>query len=360
MSRRAQLGADAVDVLKAGFTGFVTYIVPMALFRGGKLSESVVRSAGAFAVFTASYRGLRAVMRQMTHANGPTVVPPHVVDVMDKWSPAIAGALAATLGNAYDSNAWSGSIFVIWLFLRAVRMHLPSGESIPWAAPAIMVAAVEIISPSGFCSVGENHSSYQQFLDSFAVDLGVNVAVMRNPPPGKCIGDAIHRSSSDNAFFLFHVLPNLLVKTCRVYWPLHALAASLRLFTHGSLDLKALAENILRSTAFLTGWVGTLWFFVLHHSRLLGRGVERRHVSMWAWLGGLWILCERPSRQVELASYCASHAINSLYNRYKMAGIIKPSDTVGSALLAISAAILMNSFSNSPSWATRRLFGEDV
>jgi hypothetical protein len=70
-----------------------------------------------------------------------------------------------------------------------------------------MIAAVEIIAPSGFCSIGENHSSYQQFLDSFATDLGVNLVRMRNPPPGMCIGDAVHKSSSDTSFMLWHILP---------------------------------------------------------------------------------------------------------------------------------------------------------
>jgi hypothetical protein len=160
--------------------------------------------------------------------------------------------------------------------------------------------------------------------------------------------------------FIELFLSRIAVKSCKVYWPLHALSASLRLFTKGSMDFPSLAENILRSTAFLTGWVGMLWWAVLAHSRILGRGVERHHVAMWAWLGGFPVLFERPSRQVELASYCLSHAINSLYNRYRIMGLIRPSNVVGSGLLALSTAILMTSFSQSPSWVTRRLFGDDV
>ncbi len=53
----SEFRADAKDVLKAAFTGFVSYLLPVALIRGGKLGQSVVRSAGAFAIFTGSYRG---------------------------------------------------------------------------------------------------------------------------------------------------------------------------------------------------------------------------------------------------------------------------------------------------------------
>jgi hypothetical protein len=155
----SELKADAVEVLKAGFTGFVSYIVPIALFRlvclvmivpmlsltlmvvtrGGKLSESVFRSATAFAVFTGSYRGLRGVIRELTHAKGPNILPVQYANVVDRWSSFIAGGLAGLLGNAIDSS-WSGSIFVIWLFIRAIRLHLPSHEELPWYAACIFLS----------------------------------------------------------------------------------------------------------------------------------------------------------------------------------------------------------------------------
>lgn len=112
-------------MLKAAFTGFCSYIVPVALLRGGRLSSAVFRSAGAFAVFTGSYRGLRGLLRELSHAKGPSVLPPQFAAALKRWSPALAGALAAVLGNALDPS-WSSSIFVIWLFIRAIRMHMPS------------------------------------------------------------------------------------------------------------------------------------------------------------------------------------------------------------------------------------------
>jgi hypothetical protein len=49
---------------QAYLVGRKGYILPAALLRGGRLSQSVVRSAGAFAIFTGSYLGLRGVMEQ--------------------------------------------------------------------------------------------------------------------------------------------------------------------------------------------------------------------------------------------------------------------------------------------------------
>ncbi len=76
-------------------------------------------------------------MKALSNSNGPTLVPPQFAGALTRWSPAIAGALSAAMGNAFDPS-WTNSIFVIWLFVRAVRMYLPSYEQYPWAAPAGM------------------------------------------------------------------------------------------------------------------------------------------------------------------------------------------------------------------------------
>ncbi len=72
---------------------------------------------------------------------------------------------------------------------------------------------------------------------------------------------------------------------------------------------------------------------------------------MWAWLGGLFVLFEKPGRQVELATYCGAHAINSLYNRYS-----HPLPKVGTAMLMASCAMLLHSWSENPNRLTNYLF----
>jgi hypothetical protein len=68
-----------------------------------------------------------------------------------------------------------------------------SYEQYPLAPVLVMMAACEVIVPSGFNSPLENHPSYQQFLESFGYEIGVNVEKMRNPGPGKTIGTMAHR-----------------------------------------------------------------------------------------------------------------------------------------------------------------------
>jgi hypothetical protein len=101
---------------------------------------------------------------------------------------------------------------------------------------------------------------------------------MRNPGNG-AIGDVVHSFKSDFDFMTRRAYPSLALASCSVYWPLHALS-TLSQIAMGIVAKKkdgkslpemadSLAENILRSTAFLTGWVGTMWAAVLMHSRYL-------------------------------------------------------------------------------------------
>ncbi len=150
---------------------------------------------------------------------------------------------------------------------------MPSDST--WIAPLAMIASVEVIVPAGFNNPDEMHATYQKFLESFGV--GVDLNKMRDPG-NRSIGEAVHSFPSDFQFMTRHAYPSLALASCSVYWPLHAVSTLVQLVS-GMVkkDSKksvaeladGLAENILRSTCFLTGWVGTMWAAVLAHSRYL-------------------------------------------------------------------------------------------
>ena len=83
----SELKADAKAVLKSAATGFVSYILPAALLRGGRFSSAILRSASAFAVFTGGYRAVRGALRELSHSkDGPTMLPPQFADVLQRHS----------------------------------------------------------------------------------------------------------------------------------------------------------------------------------------------------------------------------------------------------------------------------------
>ena len=350
-------------VARQTLVGFAGYVVPMALMKRGRVTRVLIRSAAAFATFTGGYRLIRLLLKRWisySRKRPSLLLGPIFEAHLERFSPAIAAGLASLFGNAIDPS-YSSSFFVIWLFLRAVRTlpMMPSGRIV---APLTMIASVEVIVPAGFNSPEEMHPSYQNFLESFA--CGVDLNKMRNPG-SKAIGDVVHEYSSDLRFMFQHQYLAIAVKACSVYWPLHALSYLVNRVTGSrSSDVANLAENILRSTAFLTGWVGTMWWAVMAHSRRLvaqnGNGqVLRRHTMVWAWLGGLYVLIEKPGRQVELATYCSAHALNSLYNRY----ILKQHGeqrAVGTLMLMGACAMLLHSWTKEPNFVKKVLFGEEA
>ena len=344
---------------RQALVGFAGYAVPMAVLRKGRMTRLLLRSASAFAIFTGGYRLFRVLLRkwlEYSKRRPSKLLGPGLEGHVERFSPAIAASVASLCGNAVDPS-YSSSFFVIWLFLRALRT-LPFAPSSRVVAPLAMVAAVEVIVPAGFNDPSEMHASYQTFLESFG--CGVDLNKMRNPG-SRSIGEAVHSYATDAQFMLRAQLPALAVRACSVYWPLHAVSALVSHVTGARrLDLAALSENIVRSTAFLTGWVGTMWWAVMLHSRWLvartGRGrVERRHTMLWAWLGGLYVLIEKPGRQAELATYCSAHALNSLLNRYSRGR----HSVAGTLMLMAACAMLLHSWTKEPNFVKKLLFGQE-
>lgn len=84
----------------------------------------------------------------------------------------------------------------------------------------------------------------------------------------------------------------------------------------------------------------------------------RWQVQLWGWISGLSVLLERPNRQAELAFFCSSHAINSLYNHAVRVGLVRPNQVVGVALLCVATGQIMKHNAERPGRTMHLLFGE--
>jgi len=81
---------------------------------------------------------------------------------------------------------------------------------------------------------------------------------------------------------------------------------------------------------------------------------------MHTWLAGFAVLVEHPVRRAELATYCCTYALDSLY-RWAVSSKLLPSKTpfVGAATLAISTGVLCYNFEQQSSIITKWLLGFD-
>ena len=84
----------------------------------------------------------------------------------------------------------------------------------------------------------------------------------------------------------------------------------------------------------------------------------RYQLYLWTWLAGFAILFERPNRQAELAAYCLSHGLNSVYNHFRISGTIEGNSMISGALMMIASAIIMTKNAGTPGKTMHILFGE--
>jgi len=134
-----------------------------------------------------------------------------------------------------------------------------------------------------------------------------------------------------------------------VYLPLHLVLYVLS----PSMSRQILFENILRSCAFLATYVTLAWYSGCVVSRLFPRiPFTRNSTILHLWVGGLATGLERPRRQSELAVYCLTYAIDSLWNRFKTTDIGKNAHLPVGFLLVFSIAVLAQHHRQQPSFVT--------
>lgn len=115
-----------------------------------------------------------------------------------------------------------------------------------------------------------------------------------------------------------------LFRALRLYFPLHFMLTAMS----KDKSVPYFLENLIRSSVFLAGYCSAACvsqflsfqiIIILGYSactvhRVLPRvSVSRLSLMLHVWVAGLFILLERPRRQVELAMYCSTYALDSVY-----------------------------------------------
>lgn len=108
-------------------------------------------------------------------------------------------------------------------------------------------------------------------------------------------------------------------------------------------SLPALAIRIAKSSLFLSLYCSSAWLTACLAYKYVYSHVSRATLASHTWFAGVPVLLEAPSRQLELASYCAVYAVditwrqlNAIFGR----STARPDLVVGA--LIFSAAVLMH------------------
>lgn len=388
-----QLGKEAlenVDVryVSQGFSNglllyCVTPLVSSSLKRR-RVKGSVWRTSVAAGTFIGGFRFFREFILALLRASDkrlegtdsasskgtrtePSVA---VLGLVRRYRDFIAGALAASLGLAVDDK-FLGSFLVSWWTLRAVRCFLPAWKL---GSTVVMCAAAAVINPASFLFKNEVQPAYGRFMESMT--LGINRSTLLHDPVPANIAkkslhgwdrwvycDELHRdagahpTSSCTHAVVSWVMPRVFLISLKMYAPLYLAWEIIRLRFPGSRYV----QNTLRSSVFLTLYTITQYLLVMWRQSMVEPTITRAQHASLAWASGLWTLVERPERRTELATYCASHALNSLWLTFRKGGTFQERNDrlkIAYPLVILSSAVLSHC-QDQHSGFVRSLFGFD-
>ena len=109
---------------------------------------------------------------------------------------------------------------------------------------------------------------------------------------------------------------------------------------------------------FLSLYCSSAWLSACKFYQWTGFSKTKRFRSQFCeWVPGLAVLLERPNRRKELASYCLSHALNTIWNNARLKYNLKSNDWVSVLSLAISIGVLLQHFEQQPNLIASHVFG---
>ena len=353
LDARGEFGVvGAGSIVRCGLVSFLGYWLPWALLKRNLRDKRHLRAAVGFGLASASYRTIRVSISRFVDQKHRSV---------HEQSPLIAGSIGALVAMLVD-RSFVSSLFVIWWCLRALRT-LPMAQQISnsqFGPMSIICFATAVIGPAALRAPAENHPQYRKFLQSFFEANKDPMGVFQKTPMGKSIGSVLSERHGGQPIGLWFAtwVRAVALKAVRLYGPLNLVWMVLRF--PKMPPVKAVVANTLRSSVFLTAYIGSLMFMLLVNSKLVNKSPSRFQLHMWCGLAGGALLLERSSRQVELAWYCLAQALNSIYNHHRLAGRVQPSFALGAAAMMLATGRFMQYHSRHPGRVMHVLFGEKL
>jgi hypothetical protein len=132
----------------------------------------------------------------------------------------------------------------------------------------------------------------------------------------------------------------------------HTWAKIARAFSH-------LIVNIIRSSVFLSGYCTIAWAVIDLAGYFSSQGATRVNLRRVMWAAGLSTLLERKERRPELAAYCATYALDTVWRRLELAhpSCKKLQPVLASICLVFSCSVLLHHYNKQPALVTKWVLG---
>lgn len=346
-------------VFRGMLKGFLIYVGPITVLRRS-ITASTIRRGAAISGFVGVVRALDRFLK-WTNVEEGSFRSTSFGAFLDRNHVnlpihGLSGGIAAYIALKIDPSLLR-SAFVFWCLVRGLRALLPR---LPGASTAVMCLSASQILGAWIVSPEHHVKSYLKFLDRQGMKDGphTNWALIASQNHCACV----HPGQSHAWHFIDYFASGFPV-ALTVYIPLY-----LFLFTFSRRkDPRILLRNVLQSSTFLTMYCATaylsgcifyswIWPWVKRYPpyhNTVGRASFMSHL----WVSGLSTLIERPSRRPELAAYCATFALESLFRYYIDRGTITYRPGVLTLVICFSAFLMLHYHEKQPAVAMKWLCG---
>jgi len=325
--------------------GFLAYAVTMTAIKRGKFDKSVMRRATAVGAFAAVTRIFDRILRDSSKD----------LENNHRLRRAICGGFG-TLSAVLIDNSFVNSILVMWTMLRALHSIWPASLTMPHSTVISMCFSATQILTTWFMSPEDLNRQYRAMLN---VHGGKSIEdCVSKFAPGTLVNSCAVSHPGQHCFpHFFTFFGAGMMRALKLYAPLYVLI----LLMSKPHSIKHAIINTIRSSAFLSLYCTLGWASICFRNWIAPNAFHTR-ASMYShlWIAGLSTLIERPSRRTELAIYCATYALDSLYTRLGALKVLKKRDPIlGSALLIFSVSVLLY-YSRAPAVLIKWLLDMDV
>lgn len=322
--------------------GFFMYLIPISILR--RRLKGNVRRALSFAVFVGGVRFVDMIIRLYCRykQDGGNKIE-HFIR---KFHMMIAGGLGSFSALLVDPSLYQSSTFMFWCFVRAIRCYLPE---VPYASVILMCLTSAQILSTWILYPQQLDPAYLQFLNKHGGRTKEQMKALLTQPDTPC---GITHPNSDCHTDVIHYFPQSFKRSIKVYLPVYLV---MLLFSK-KRNIKHLINNILRSSLFLSLYCTIAWYSACLYYKNIRKKVTRTNLFLHTWAAGLPILLERESRRNELAAYCSTYALDSLYRWGLDSKVIKDRPILNLLIMSLCGAVMLYNHNQQPAILMKWLF----
>ena len=345
---------SAPGYIIVGFVkGFLLYSIPITLLKR-KLRKTTLHRSTAIGIFFSVFRLCFLIFSSKQFMNFISQYFyqfKNNVELQKKFSSALSGSFAILFAQIIDSSL-ANSLFVCWFLTRAGSLVIPK---IPFGSTIGLCWASSQIGASWVRSPDDLDPSYRKFL---GIQGGKSMKILNKLRGTVYIHDLCNinhpgKSCSTHATLYF---VESFKRGLKLYAPLQLI-----LFLLSSRkSVKYSLIGLLRSSLFMAVYCSFCWSSIcVTYSKLLtdqNSKLTAKSLYLRGWTAGLALLIEKESKRGELAKYCITYALDTLYRHYVIRGIIQPNKNIHQFISCICWFIMLWNFKKQPKYLTDFLF----